>query len=113
MIVRMAFRLIRGGGLAGLMRMALMIVGIALGVAAASLVAVMPGVLDARAGVMNSRTPGPAPDGSVANFVFSTSMCGTVSGWVARSSRTRVPAPGPHPASTACPGRPRSSPRPR
>lgn len=73
MSLRLVARLLRGGGTAGLVRMTLMVCGIALGVAAGMLVAVMPGVLHGRAAVMNARTPRPAPQGTTPSFVFSLS----------------------------------------
>ena len=45
MTLRLALRLVRGGGVAGFVRLCLVIFGIALGVTAGTLVAVMPGVL--------------------------------------------------------------------
>ncbi|GII24095.1 FtsX-like permease family protein [Planosporangium mesophilum] len=73
MTLRLTFRLLRGGGVAGFVRMILVVVGIAVGIVAGTLVAVMPGVLQSRADVMNARMPRQPVEHGRANFVFSTS----------------------------------------
>ncbi|MEV4269394.1 FtsX-like permease family protein [Micromonospora aurantiaca (nom. illeg.)] len=72
--MRLALRLLRGGGRSGVLRLVLVICGIALGVVASCLVAVLPGVLDNRAEVMNARDPQPAADGQDHLFVFSPAV---------------------------------------
>lgn len=73
MTLRLALRLVRGGGAAGFLRLALVVLGIAVGVTAGTLVAVMPGVLKGRADIMNSRAPSIPVENGRANFVFSSS----------------------------------------
>jgi hypothetical protein len=73
MTLRLTLRLLRGGGVAGFVRLILVVVGIAVGIVAGTLVAVMPGVLQSRADVMNARVPRPPSEHGRANFVFSTS----------------------------------------
>lgn len=59
MMWRLAVRLIRGGGVAGGIRLVLMVVGIGVGVAAGAMVAAMPGVLDGQDAVIGARLPTP------------------------------------------------------
>lgn len=73
MTIRLAFRLVRGGGVAGAVRLALVVVGIALGVTVGTLVAVLPGILQGRADVMNARSPSSPGPSAVAQYRFSTS----------------------------------------
>lgn len=73
MMLRLAVRLLRGGGAPGFIRLVLVTCGIALGVMAGCLVAVLPGVLSHRADVMNSRSPETVREGGRAAFAFSTS----------------------------------------
>lgn len=69
---RLALRLMRGGGVAGVVRLALMIVGVAVGVAVGTLVVVLPSVLDDRADRSSARLPVPttAESGRPTTFLF-------------------------------------------
>lgn len=67
---KLALRVLRGGGRAGLIRLALMIVGVALGVTAVLFVAMIPGALADRATVAGSRMPRVTDDRSSAIFQF-------------------------------------------
>ncbi|MFF3617379.1 hypothetical protein [Streptomyces sp. NPDC002580] len=66
----LALRLVRGGGRAGALRLALMAAGTAAGVAVVVLAAVLPGVLNARAESSAARLPDVAPPGRPAAFHF-------------------------------------------
>lgn len=61
-------RLLRGGGKSGLIRLALAVVGIALGVTVALTVAMLPSVLDGRSQVVSDRELLAKVDGTVARF---------------------------------------------
>jgi hypothetical protein len=69
-VARLALRVLRGGGAAGLIRLALMIVGVSVGVAAVLFVATIPGALGRRAAVEGERLPSPTDDKSAALFRF-------------------------------------------
>ncbi|WP_326557155.1 FtsX-like permease family protein [Micromonospora sp. NBC_01796] len=58
--VLLAVRLVRGGGVAGIVRLALMVVGMAVGVAVSTLVVMLPSILDHRADASSARLPAPA-----------------------------------------------------
>ncbi len=73
-MLRLALRLQVGGGRAGLLRQLLVTGGIALGVVAACLVAVLPGVLSHRADIMNGRSPHPVAEPARARFTFVESV---------------------------------------
>ncbi|MDI1460417.1 hypothetical protein QEZ54_05505 [Catellatospora sp. KI3] len=70
MMLRLALRLMRGGGRSGMVRLALMIVGIAVGVIAAALVAAMPGVLADREQVLAARAPLLVENPDAVRFLF-------------------------------------------
>lgn len=59
---RLAWRVLRGSGAAGLVRLMLMVVGLAVGVAVVTVACDLPGVLSARASVVTQRQPIPATD---------------------------------------------------
>lgn len=68
----LAIRLVRGGGAAGIVRLALMTVGMAIGVAVTTMVVMLPTVLDHRADASSARLPAPATEASneKATFMF-------------------------------------------
>jgi hypothetical protein len=66
-------RLVRGGGVPGAVRLVLMVVGVAVGVAGAVLVAALPVVLDARESIVAARLPTPADHDGEARFRLSES----------------------------------------
>ncbi|GAA2217969.1 FtsX-like permease family protein [Micromonospora olivasterospora] len=66
----LAIRLVRGGGAAGITRLALMTVGMAVGVAVTTLVVMLPSVLDHRAAASSGRLPAPAGEAGSAKPTF-------------------------------------------
>ncbi|WP_409471464.1 FtsX-like permease family protein [Streptomyces sp. HC307] len=71
--VRLLVRVLRGGGAAGLIRLALMVAGIAMGVVVVVLLATMPAALGKRAEISSARVPLPTTaqtDASGAQFTY-------------------------------------------
>ncbi|MEV6298313.1 FtsX-like permease family protein [Actinoplanes sp. NPDC051861] len=68
--LRLALRLLFGGGRGAVVRLAAMVCGLAVGVAAAALVWAVPGILDDRATQAAARYPDVAVDGEPAAFRF-------------------------------------------
>jgi hypothetical protein len=73
-VFRLTLRLVRGGGVAGVIRLALMLIGVAVGVAATMLVAALPVVLDARKATAEARTPRAAATELAVRFHFAESV---------------------------------------